>query len=87
MGNWLTRDQVEELLRVPDRGMLKCKRDYAVLALLIGCALRRRELSVLDIADVQQKEGRWVRSNQARVEPDPGDPDLRSCYFLARRSD
>ncbi len=60
MGNWLTRDQAKELLRVPDRSTLKGKRDYAVLALLVGCALRRRELPALDIADVQQREGRWV---------------------------
>jgi integrase len=60
MGNWLTRDQAKELLRVPDRSTLKGKRDYAILALLVGCALRRRELAVLDIADVQQREGRWV---------------------------
>lgn len=60
MGNWLTRDQAKELLRVPDRSTLKGKRDYAVLALLVGCALRRRELAALDIADVQQREGRWV---------------------------
>ncbi len=60
MGNWLTRDQAKELLRVPDRSTLKGKRDYAVLALLVGCALRRRELSALDIADIQQREGRWV---------------------------
>ena len=60
MGNWLTRDQAKDLLRVPDRSTLKGKRDYAVLALLVGCALRRRELAVLDISDVQQREGRWV---------------------------
>ena len=57
MGNWLTRDQAKEFLRVPDRSTLKGKRHYAVLALLIGCALRRRELAALDIADVQQREG------------------------------
>lgn len=60
MGNWLTRDQAKELLRVPDRGTLKGKRNYAVLALLVGCVLRRRELSALDIADIQQRGGRWV---------------------------
>lgn len=36
------------------------KRDYATLVLLVVCALRRRELAVLYIADVQQREGRWV---------------------------
>lgn len=60
MGNWLTRDQAKELLRVPDRSTRKGKRDYAVLALLVGCGLRRRELAALDISDVQQREGRWV---------------------------
>ena len=60
LGNWLTREQAKDLLRVPDRSTLKGKRDYAILALLVGCALRRRELAVLNIADVQQREGRWV---------------------------
>jgi site-specific recombinase XerD len=43
-GNWLTRDQAKELLAVPDRSTLKGKRDYVILALLVGCALRRNEL-------------------------------------------
>jgi integrase len=60
LGNWLTREQAKDLLRVPDRSTLKGKRDYAILAVLVGCALRRRELAALDIADVQQREGRWV---------------------------
>lgn len=45
MGNWLTRKQARELLAVPDRSTVKGKRDYASLALLVGCALRRRELA------------------------------------------
>jgi site-specific recombinase XerD len=49
MGNWLTREQAKELLRVPDRSTLKGKRDYAILALLVGCALRRRELAFLGL--------------------------------------
>jgi integrase len=48
MGNWLTRDQAKELLAVPDRFTLKGKRDHCILALLVGCALRRRELANLD---------------------------------------
>src|ERR1700722_19095079 len=47
MGNWLTREQAKELLAVPDRSTLKGKRDYVILALLVGCALRRRELASL----------------------------------------
>jgi integrase len=60
LGNWLTRDQAKELLAVPDRSTLKGKRDYCILALLVGCALRRRELSTLTLEDIQLREGRWV---------------------------
>src|SRR3984885_2348475 len=60
LGNWLTREQAKELLAVPDRSTLKGKRDYVILALLVGCALRRNELAELDIATIQQREGRWV---------------------------
>jgi site-specific recombinase XerC len=45
LGNWLTREQAKELLAVPDRATLKGKRDYVILALLVGCALRRKTLS------------------------------------------
>jgi site-specific recombinase XerC len=45
LGNWLTREQAKELLAVPDRSSMKGKRDYAILALLVGCALRRYELA------------------------------------------
>jgi integrase len=60
MGNWLTREQAKELLAVPDRSTIKGKRDYCILALLVGCALRRRELAALKLEDIQQREGRWV---------------------------
>ncbi|HMH16004.1 MAG TPA: site-specific integrase [Edaphobacter sp.] len=60
LGNWLTREQAKELLVVPDRSTLKGKRDYVILALLVGCALRRNELAELDVATIQQREGRWV---------------------------
>ncbi|WP_348269478.1 site-specific integrase [Edaphobacter paludis] len=60
LGNWLTREQAKELLAVPDRSTLKGKRDYVILALLVGCALRRNELAGLDVETIQQREGRWV---------------------------
>jgi integrase len=60
LGNWLTRDQAKELLAVPDRSTLKGKRDYVILALLVGCALRRNELAELEVETIQQREGRWV---------------------------
>jgi site-specific recombinase XerD len=60
LGNWLTKDQAKELLAVPDRSTMKGKRDFAILALLVGCALRRNELAQLDVETIQMREGRWV---------------------------
>jgi integrase len=60
LGNWLTREQAKELLAVPDRSTLKGKRDYVILALLVGCALRRHELANLSIEEIQLRENRWV---------------------------
>jgi integrase len=60
LGNWLTREQAKQLLTVPDRSKLKGKRDYVILSLLVGCALRRQELATLDIESIQMREGRWV---------------------------
>ena len=60
LGNWLTKEQANELLTVPDRQTLKGKRDYVILGLLVGCALRRRELAALDVAEIQLRENRWV---------------------------
>jgi integrase len=60
LGNWLTREQAKELLAVPDRSTLKGKRDYVILAILVGCALRREELAALDVDTIQLREGRWV---------------------------
>jgi integrase len=48
------------LLSLPDRSTLNGKRDYSILALLVGGALRRNELAELDVATIQQREGRWV---------------------------
>ena len=47
-------------MAVPDRSTLKGKRDYVILALLVGCALRRNELAELEVETIQQREGRWV---------------------------
>jgi site-specific recombinase XerD len=51
LGNWLTREQAKKLLAVPVRSTLKGKRDYVILALLVGCALRRHELANLYIEE------------------------------------
>jgi len=59
-GNWLTRTQAEALINAPDAATLKGKRDRALLALLLGCGLRRGEAVALTAGHIQQRDGRWV---------------------------
>src|SRR5271163_364132 len=59
-GNWLMKEQANDLLNAPSPKTLTGLRDRAVLALLLGCGLRRAELLRIDIEDLQQREGRWV---------------------------
>jgi integrase len=58
-GNWLTKRQVETLLATPDLTTNQGKRDRAILAVLIGCGLRRSEAVRLAFAHIQQRDGRW----------------------------
>jgi integrase len=60
VGNWLSAEQGKRLLRTVDLGTLRGKRDYATLALLLGCGLRRAELTALRVEDIQQREEHWV---------------------------
>ena len=59
-GNWLTREQAQSWLGAPDTRTLKGLRDRALLAVLIGCGLRRAEAANLSFEHVQQRDGRWV---------------------------
>jgi len=59
-GNWLTREQAQSWLGAPDTRTLKGLRDCALLAVLIGCGLRRAEAANLSFEHVQQRDGRWV---------------------------
>ena len=60
IGNWLTVDQSRTLLRESPSDDLRGKRDRAILALLVGCGLRRAELTGLEKEDFQVREGHWV---------------------------
>jgi len=59
-GNWLTREQAQAWLNAPDPRTINGLRDRALLAVLIGCGLRRAEAAHLSFAHVQQRDGRWV---------------------------
>jgi len=60
LGNWLTADQGKTLWQTPNPERIKGKRDRALLALLLACGLRRRELAMLRLRDLEQREGRWA---------------------------
>lgn len=59
-GRWLTRNQSQDLLELPDGQSNKGKRDRVILAMLLGCGLRRDELANLTIGQIQEMHGRWV---------------------------
>jgi integrase len=59
-GNWLTLEQTRRLLAVPQRKTLRGARNYCILAVLVGCALRLDELAGLELPTLQQRDGRWV---------------------------
>ena len=60
LGNWLTADQGRNLLLKAAGEDLRSKRNYSMLALLVGCGLRRGELLALTMRSVQLREDHWV---------------------------
>ena len=63
------------LINTPDVATLKGKRDRAILAVMIGCGLRRDEVARLAFANVRQLDGRWcvadLRGKHGRVRTVP----------------
>jgi len=60
IGNWLSAEQSKRLLAGVDSESLRGKRNYAILAMLIGCGLRRGELLALRVDSIQLREEHWV---------------------------
>ena len=76
-GNWLVKQQAQQLLNAPNTGTLKGLRDRAILAVLLGCGLRRAEAANLTFDHIQQRDGRCVlvdiigKRNKVRSVPMP----------------
>jgi integrase len=61
VGNWLTLDQARTLVQREDDDLAHvAQRDRAIIALLLGCGLRRAELVGLRIEDFQLREDHWI---------------------------
>src|SRR6266566_689865 len=77
VGNWLSLRQAQALLSAPDIATLRGLRDRAILAVLLGCGLRRSEVAALTFAHVQQRDARWCivdlvgKHGRARTIPMP----------------
>src|SRR5450755_1123966 len=75
LGNWLSVAQAQKLLNTPDVTTTKGLRDRAILAVLLGCGLRRSEVAALTFGHVQQRDGRWcivdLRGKHGRVRTMP----------------
>lgn len=60
VGNWLTADQGKKLLAVHSGRHLRDLRNHAVLAMLLGCGLRRAELAAVKVEDFELREDHWI---------------------------
>jgi site-specific recombinase XerC len=60
LGNWLTAEQGLRLLTLHPPSTPRKRRDHAMLAVLLGCGLRRGELLALQRGWIQQREEHWV---------------------------
>ena len=76
-GNWLNREQARLLLEKSNREGLRSIRDVAMISILLGCGLRRAELSGLRTEDIQARQGHWAivdlvgKGNHVRTVPMP----------------
>lgn len=60
LGNWLSAEQAKQLIRSPDQAKLGAKRDHPILAILLGCGLRRAEAARLNVEHLQQRDETWA---------------------------
>jgi integrase len=70
-GNWLTKRQAEALINRPDTTTLKGRRDCTILAVMIGCGLRREEVARLEFADATERRPLVHRGHPRQARPHP----------------
>ena len=84
LGNWPSSDQAKRLLEATDGEDLCSLRDLSMLAVMLGCGLRRAELSGLEVEDMEIRQGHWAivdligKGSRVRTVPMP--------MWLKRRS-
>ncbi|MDO8972231.1 MAG: tyrosine-type recombinase/integrase [Saprospiraceae bacterium] len=77
IGNWLNKQQAQDLIHAPDLTTIIGIRDHAIIAVMIGTGLRRSELVSLTFEHIQQRENRWIiaditgKGNRVRTVPMP----------------
>ena len=78
VGNWLSAEQGKKLIASPSGPELRAVRNRAVLAMLIGCGLRRAEVVTVAVEDFELREDHWVladligKGGHMRTVPVPG---------------
>jgi integrase/recombinase XerD len=62
-GRFLTAREAEALINAPAASGTKGARDRALLALLLGCALRGGEAAKIQLDEIQKQGSHWVLTN------------------------
>jgi site-specific recombinase XerD len=65
VGNWLSAEQCKKLLISPSGSTLRGVRNHAILAMLIGCGLRRAEIVTIKVEDFALREEHWCWSTSS----------------------
>jgi site-specific recombinase XerD len=60
LGNWLSSEEAKALLNSADVRTVRGKRSRAILAVCLGCGLRRSELAHLTVERLQRREDHWA---------------------------